>query len=242
MMRCSRAWLCLPPLVLVLLDGALTLHGQPARYWTGEFVRRQELNPLADLLLAWHPGAFLLGWAGWCLLIATMICFSPVRLAFWGALVCSLGHGCGAASWVVAAGGGGWIVAIGLLLATDRVFWYAARRSGAFGPAERAVAADRGPPRRLPGSESNAGRGRCTGAFGRAGVIVVGVIPEPAFRLGQSVRVLLNDRNRTPHMGTICAVTWHHKDQRYNYYLTENGKKVAKRYFAEDLQAVDNSE
>jgi hypothetical protein len=61
--------------------------------------------------------------------------------------------------------------------------------------------------------------------------------PEPAFQIKQRVRVILNERNRTPHEGTVREVVWHHKDQRYNYYLEEAGKKVSKRYFEEDLEA-----
>lgn len=62
--------------------------------------------------------------------------------------------------------------------------------------------------------------------------------PEPEFALGQWVRVVLNDRNRTPHEGTIRAVIWHHKQQRFHYYLQEGGRKVSKRYAAEDLQPI----
>jgi hypothetical protein len=62
--------------------------------------------------------------------------------------------------------------------------------------------------------------------------------PEPAFQIGQRVRVILNERNRTPHEGTVRRVIWHHRDGRYNYYLEEAGKKVSKRYFEEDLEAA----
>lgn len=61
---------------------------------------------------------------------------------------------------------------------------------------------------------------------------------EPTFHIGQRVRVVLNDRNRTPHEGTVRQIVWHYKDRRYNYYLEEAGKKVSKRYFEEDLEAV----
>ena len=60
--------------------------------------------------------------------------------------------------------------------------------------------------------------------------------PEPEFAIGQRVRVVLNDRNRTPHDGTIRAAVWHHKQGRFHYYLQEGGRKVSKRYAAEDLQ------
>jgi hypothetical protein len=56
------------------------------------------------------------------------------------------------------------------------------------------------------------------------------------FKVGDHVAVRLNDRNRTPHVGEVREVIWHFKDARYNYYLSEGGKKVHKRYFAEDLE------
>jgi len=62
--------------------------------------------------------------------------------------------------------------------------------------------------------------------------------PEPEFATGQRVRVVLNDRNRTPHEGTIRAAVWHQKQGRFHYYLQEGGRKVSKRYAAEDLQPV----
>jgi hypothetical protein len=58
----------------------------------------------------------------------------------------------------------------------------------------------------------------------------------PAFSVGQQVRVILNERNRTPRTGSIRQIIWHYKDERYNYYLTVNGKSVSKRYFEEDLE------
>lgn len=62
--------------------------------------------------------------------------------------------------------------------------------------------------------------------------------PEPEFTIGQRVRVVLNERNRTPHEGAIRAAVWHHKQGRFHYYLQEGGRKVSKRYAAEDLRAV----
>jgi len=62
--------------------------------------------------------------------------------------------------------------------------------------------------------------------------------PEPEFRVGDAVRVRLNDYNRTSHCGHVREGIWHFKDQCYNYYLEENGKKVSKRYLAKDLEPV----
>jgi len=50
--------------------------------------------------------------------------------------------------------------------------------------------------------------------------------------------VILNARNRTPHLATIREIVWHHKDSIYNYYLQEGTRKVTKRYFEEDLEVL----
>jgi hypothetical protein len=62
--------------------------------------------------------------------------------------------------------------------------------------------------------------------------------PEPEFALSQRVRVVPNGRNRTPYEGAIRAVVWRHKQERFHYYLLEGGRKVSKRYAAEDLEPV----
>ena len=61
--------------------------------------------------------------------------------------------------------------------------------------------------------------------------------PAP-YQVGQLVRVVLNDKNRTAHTGRVRKVVWHYKDQRFNFYLEANGQKVSKRYLAEDLVPV----
>lgn len=60
----------------------------------------------------------------------------------------------------------------------------------------------------------------------------------PKFKVGQLVRVIVNERNTTPHTGTIREIIWHFKDKRYNYYIEASGKKISKRYFCDDLEAV----
>jgi hypothetical protein len=57
--------------------------------------------------------------------------------------------------------------------------------------------------------------------------------------MGQRGRVILNARNKTPRVGTIRDIIWHFQAERYNYYLEEDGRKVSKRYFEEDLEAVE---
>jgi hypothetical protein len=60
--------------------------------------------------------------------------------------------------------------------------------------------------------------------------------PVPRFAVGQRVSVVINERNTTQHAGAIREVIWHFKEQRYNYYLIEGGKKVSKRYLEDDLK------
>lgn len=63
-------------------------------------------------------------------------------------------------------------------------------------------------------------------------------VPDPKFSVGTRVRVRRGERNRTTREGTVRNVIWHFKDQRHNYYLQEDGKKVSKRYYDEDLEEV----
>lgn len=65
-------------------------------------------------------------------------------------------------------------------------------------------------------------------------------LPEPEFRVGDLVRVIVNEQNRTSRTGAVREVIWHHKHERYNYYLEEHGKKVSKRYYADDLKSIGN--
>ena len=65
--------------------------------------------------------------------------------------------------------------------------------------------------------------------------------------MGQPVRVVLNERNRTPHTGWVRMVVWHAKEQRYRYYLSDPGttvhaRKVSKAYVAEDLVPMAGDE
>ena len=64
-------------------------------------------------------------------------------------------------------------------------------------------------------------------------------VPTPKFAIGQKVRVRLSDRNRTAHEGTIRDIIWHLKDERHNYYIEEDGRKVSKRYYEDDLERVE---
>lgn len=59
---------------------------------------------------------------------------------------------------------------------------------------------------------------------------------EPRFPLGSRVRVVPNNRNRTLHLGVVAESVWHHKYGCWTYYLEADGKRVSKRYVAEDFR------
>jgi hypothetical protein len=60
-------------------------------------------------------------------------------------------------------------------------------------------------------------------------------VPLPQLSLGQPVQVCLNAYHQTPHLGTIRFYFWHWKDQTWYYLLEKKGRKISKRYRAEDL-------
>lgn len=58
----------------------------------------------------------------------------------------------------------------------------------------------------------------------------------PRLQVGSRVRVIQNERNRTPHTGVVALHIWHYKFACWHYFIREQGKRVSKRYLAEDLE------
>ncbi len=56
------------------------------------------------------------------------------------------------------------------------------------------------------------------------------------YQVGDCVEVILNTQNKTPHIGIIRDIIWHHKYEEWNYFIEVNGKKVSKRYLESDLR------
>jgi hypothetical protein len=93
--------LCLPPAATASLDAALTLRGQSAEYWAGNYARVNELSPTFHHLLAYHPVAFVAGFLGWVFIFATMILLLPRTLALAMSLAVTIGHTWGATTWLL---------------------------------------------------------------------------------------------------------------------------------------------
>jgi hypothetical protein len=56
------------------------------------------------------------------------------------------------------------------------------------------------------------------------------------FSFGDAVQTTLSN---SPKVGSIKEIRWHHKQQREFYFIEVGGKTVSKRYWAEDLVAVE---
>ena len=91
--------LCLVPVLLAVLDGSVTLIGQPAAYW-GDHSRVLEGTPGFRILLTYGPAAFIAGLTVWVLAFVGMILLLPSTLALAVCLMFTLGHTIGAFSWI----------------------------------------------------------------------------------------------------------------------------------------------
>ena len=91
--------LCLVPVTLAMLDGSVTLIGQPAAYW-GDHSRVLEGTPGFRILLAHSPAAFIAGHIVWQLAFVGMILLLPSTPALAVCLMFTLGHTIGAFSWI----------------------------------------------------------------------------------------------------------------------------------------------
>ena len=91
--------LCLPPLVLALIDSVLTVVGQSDLYWSNHGVVN-EANPVFAGLLQLGPFALVLGAAAWLAMLCTMILVLPQFLSLIVSIAITFGHTIGSGSWL----------------------------------------------------------------------------------------------------------------------------------------------
>jgi hypothetical protein len=107
--------------VLASIDVGLTLRGQSARYWQGDYASVQELNPLGRCLLRWHPLALGLSALLECVVLGLFLLLWPTRLVVRLTLLLAFLHTLGAAGWMLHSGWLGWVVACGFLFVAKRL-------------------------------------------------------------------------------------------------------------------------
>lgn len=96
-----KLWLCLPFIILFLIDAGITLAGQPSAYWAGNRQCVHEVFPL----FAWGLSSGLWTFATLCLIwmamFSLLIVFMPDTLSEIAALALVNGHTWGTMTWLV---------------------------------------------------------------------------------------------------------------------------------------------
>jgi hypothetical protein len=92
--------LCVPPVLLALVDCVVTLVGQPATYWAGNYDSYNEISPTFARLLSIHPFAFLAGTAVLFCLYVAVIALLPEVLATVLSVALTMGHTFAITTWL----------------------------------------------------------------------------------------------------------------------------------------------
>jgi hypothetical protein len=119
-----RIWLVGLAVTLFAVDVALTLSGQQAEYWAGDYGALIEGNPVAVPLLLRGPWAFLTAALLWCVAILFILGRWRHPIADWCAVLIAFGHALGGASWLIRHGVWGWLAAAAYIaLAAEATAW-----------------------------------------------------------------------------------------------------------------------
>jgi hypothetical protein len=97
-----------PCMLAFLLDSCLTLRGQPAEYWSGNYAYTTEGAPLMRRLYTIHPLAAVTGYLVWAGLILGLLVLLPEVMAVILSIAIVFGHVGGAYTWLAPAITVGW--------------------------------------------------------------------------------------------------------------------------------------
>jgi hypothetical protein len=84
----------------MMVDGCLTLAGQPSDYWTSNYTRVQEGSAVFATLLRTHPVAFITGVLFHGAVLSVLVLLLPQMLAMTTSLATTIGHTYGATTWL----------------------------------------------------------------------------------------------------------------------------------------------
>jgi hypothetical protein len=93
----------LPFLLVFLLDWGLTLYGQPAEYWAGNYTCTLEGGPFFRRLFMIHPLAAIAGQVVWVVVILVLLVLLPEVLASILFIFVVYEHMNGAYTWMIPA-------------------------------------------------------------------------------------------------------------------------------------------
>jgi hypothetical protein len=95
-----RLWLCLPPVAFALIDYVVTMRGQPAHYWTGDYDAAQEENPLVRWCMTTHPSMLHGLTFVWLASFSAVILKTPRAFARFVSLAIAFSHAFCAGTWL----------------------------------------------------------------------------------------------------------------------------------------------
>ena len=90
-----------PCLLLWLFDVIVTLVGQSAWYWAGDFSEAKELNPLFFWFLSKGPEVFIIATVAYIFLLVVILFLVPLRIGIMTTYIASIVHMVGVAGWML---------------------------------------------------------------------------------------------------------------------------------------------
>ena len=95
-----RLSLCIPPILLFILDITLTLLGQPEEYWAGNYDMARERSPEVRRVMQTDPVLLFVMIAVWIGVIVFLIRVLPQTLAELFSVATTVAHTAAASSWL----------------------------------------------------------------------------------------------------------------------------------------------
>jgi hypothetical protein len=89
-----------PCLLAFAFDVGMTMHGQPAEYWAGDYSLTNEASPVFRKLFQIHPAAAAAGEGVWLSIIFLGIVLLPESLATIMTIAIVFGHTAGGFTWL----------------------------------------------------------------------------------------------------------------------------------------------
>lgn len=96
----NSLWLLLPPVAICALDFGLTLYGQSAEYWAGNYSSVNEVSPSFAYYLSIHPLVVVAAGLLWMAIFSVIILLLPERLTLILAIAIVIGHMWGSMTWI----------------------------------------------------------------------------------------------------------------------------------------------
>ena len=124
----NHARMCCGPVVACLCDLTVTLTGQSAEYWSGNWAAVTEGKPIPHWLLTQHPLALCGGIAVWIAVFCTAILRLRPQPARVVAFVVMLGHATAAGTWLLNMKPWGILYAGCLLVFLKLIDWFVCER------------------------------------------------------------------------------------------------------------------